>query len=209
MPEKSRRRVGRPRKDDVPPGMPSTRERILESATELFAERGYAQTSLAKVAAAADVTTGSIYGYFDSKGELLVAVVERALRALPVWNLLETGSDLAAAALYARLAALYAAPKLHRVRRLAVEVHAAAARDKSIAELVAQSNAAVVAAVRAQLEAAAVRGEIAKDVDLDHAARFLLIVIMGLAHLETLDPALVGDRDWELWLRERLPMMLR
>jgi AcrR family transcriptional regulator len=207
-----RAKRGRPRNDERPPGAPSTRERILAAAGELFAERGFAQTSLSKIAEAADVTTGAIYGHFDSKGALLVAVVEQALVALPVWQLLgsdtDQPSDEPTASLYGRLAALYARPELSRVRRLAIEVHAAAARDKEIAALVAESNGEVVAAVRRKLKGGASQRETGSPDDVDHAARFLLVVIMGLAHLETLDPGLVGNPGWDAWLSERLPRLL-
>jgi AcrR family transcriptional regulator len=48
-----------------------TRETIVRVALELFAERGYDQTTLAEVAEAADVSRRTIFSYFDSKEEIL------------------------------------------------------------------------------------------------------------------------------------------
>lgn len=68
----------------APPGRApsSRRERLLIAATELFAAKGYQETSMADIGAVASVTGPNLYGYFDSKAALLQAVVERATHAL-------------------------------------------------------------------------------------------------------------------------------
>jgi AcrR family transcriptional regulator len=48
-----------------------TREKIARVALELFAERGYEQTTLAEIADAADVSTRTIFAYFHSKEDIL------------------------------------------------------------------------------------------------------------------------------------------
>jgi AcrR family transcriptional regulator len=54
----------------------ATRQALLDSATALFAERGYARTSLDEIAAGARVTKGALYGHFSSKQALFLAVLE-------------------------------------------------------------------------------------------------------------------------------------
>lgn len=51
-----------------------TRVRILQAARKLFAERGYAGTSMQAVAAQADVGIQTIYAIFRNKPRLLVAL---------------------------------------------------------------------------------------------------------------------------------------
>lgn len=51
------------------------RERILASATRLFAERGYGQVTTSEIAADAQVGTGTLFRYAHSKADLLVAVM--------------------------------------------------------------------------------------------------------------------------------------
>lgn len=55
-----------------------SRSRILACATEEFLEKGFAGASLRSIAAAAQVTTGAIYGYFAGKAALFDAVVAPA-----------------------------------------------------------------------------------------------------------------------------------
>ena len=54
-----------------------TRSRVVAAAAELFAADGYARTTLAKIAAAAGVSTETVQGQ-GSKAELLIAAVEYA-----------------------------------------------------------------------------------------------------------------------------------
>jgi AcrR family transcriptional regulator len=53
----------------------ATRQALLDSATALFAQRGYARTSLDDIAAGARVTKGALYGHFPSKQALFRAVL--------------------------------------------------------------------------------------------------------------------------------------
>jgi AcrR family transcriptional regulator len=50
------------------------RQAILDSAFRNFAERGYARTSLARIARDAGISTSNIYVYFASKLEILQAI---------------------------------------------------------------------------------------------------------------------------------------
>lgn len=54
--------------------------RLLETATRLFAERGYERTSVQEIVDAAGVTKGALYHYFGSKDDLLHEVYARVLR---------------------------------------------------------------------------------------------------------------------------------
>jgi AcrR family transcriptional regulator len=54
-----------------------TRERILDSALELFRTRGYAETTMRQIAEHAGVAVGNAYYYFASKDQLILAFYER------------------------------------------------------------------------------------------------------------------------------------
>ena len=48
---------------------------ILQSARALFTNKGYESTSMAEIAASVGVVEGTVYKYFESKRELLLAVL--------------------------------------------------------------------------------------------------------------------------------------
>jgi len=54
-----------------------TRARILQSAGRLLAERGFAAATMEEIAAAAEVSVGTLYNYFGSKTLLLLALFDR------------------------------------------------------------------------------------------------------------------------------------
>ncbi len=54
-----------------------SRERIIEAATELFAERGYAGTGVDEIARRSGVVKSALYWHFGSKEGLLEVVMER------------------------------------------------------------------------------------------------------------------------------------
>jgi AcrR family transcriptional regulator len=76
-----------------------TRERIVLSADRLFRERGVAATSVDDVLAVAGAGKGQLYRYFESKDELVSAVVDHRLdrylvRHLAALERLETLDEL-------------------------------------------------------------------------------------------------------------------
>jgi TetR/AcrR family fatty acid metabolism transcriptional regulator len=62
---------------DVESGEPKGRKRlqILEAATRLFIEQGYRKTSVDQVAREAGVAKGTVYLYFETKSDLLIAAI--------------------------------------------------------------------------------------------------------------------------------------
>jgi TetR/AcrR family transcriptional regulator, cholesterol catabolism regulator len=57
----------------------STRERILQSAAEVLAERGYAGSTLSEFADRASTKAGSLYYYFESREVLIREIMTRGI----------------------------------------------------------------------------------------------------------------------------------
>ena len=69
-----------------------TRDKIVYAAMMLFAQKGYASTSVADILHAAGVNAGSLYHFFPGKQDVLLAVLDAYLRGIhpmllqPAWK---------------------------------------------------------------------------------------------------------------------------
>jgi AcrR family transcriptional regulator len=59
-----------------------TRERILDAAAKVFAERGFDAATTREIAALSGTNVATPYNYFDGKEALYTAAIERAVRPL-------------------------------------------------------------------------------------------------------------------------------
>jgi AcrR family transcriptional regulator len=70
-----------------------SRERILDAATEIAADRGYEGASIALVSAKCGLPASSIYWHFTNKDDLIAAVIERSFADwLKAWQVPVEGS---------------------------------------------------------------------------------------------------------------------
>lgn len=65
--------------------------RILEAATTLFREQGYDSARIEDIAEMAEVSVGTLYNYYQNKGDILVATV-----SMEVTEVLEAGEMIVA-----------------------------------------------------------------------------------------------------------------
>src|SRR5271155_3368765 len=183
----------------------STRERILAAAARLFAEHGFEGSSMPAIARASGITAGGIYKHFRSKGELLLEVVKRSFESTPLF--IQNGTSGTAAAL-PLLASLYTEPDLKLVRQLSIEVHSAASKDAEIRKLLARANAVLIQHVRDRIALAQREGQADTKLNPDFAARLFCILVMGLLHMDTLLPNLIGDKAWRDFVYERVATLI-
>jgi TetR/AcrR family transcriptional regulator, transcriptional repressor for nem operon len=66
--------------------LPGKRERLVAAATQMLYEHGVEKTTLADIAAAADVPLGNVYYYFKTKDALVAAVIETYGQAYDVMS---------------------------------------------------------------------------------------------------------------------------
>jgi AcrR family transcriptional regulator len=70
-----------------------SRERILDAATEIAAERGYEGASIALVSNKCGLPASSIYWHFTNKDDLIAAVIERSFADwLTAWQVPDEGT---------------------------------------------------------------------------------------------------------------------
>ena len=60
----------------------ATRQRVLDAARDLFETRGYEETTVREIARQAEVSVGSVFTTFSSKGDILSQVMADRLDAL-------------------------------------------------------------------------------------------------------------------------------
>jgi AcrR family transcriptional regulator len=196
--------MGRPRKRDLPDK--TTRDRLLDAAAELFALRGFDATSVDAIAERAGLTVGALYRHFKTKGELLLDVIRRALTSLPIARHMR--GDGARPDLLPEMVQLYMAPASRKLRRLVIELHTAAGRDPRVARLFREFSERMAGDTRARIESGLRDGTLTPNLDPDLSARFLMVLIAGLAHVDTLYPALAGNAGWRTLVMDVVAMLL-
>jgi TetR/AcrR family acrAB operon transcriptional repressor len=180
-----------------------TRDRILDSAEQVFLDKGVAAATLQDIAKAAAVTRGAIYGHFENKQAVFQAMVARV--KLPLDELVDAAGapsatqpiDLLHAALAAFLREVAEEPRTRRVFRILL-TH----REVGPAEWLRDRYGAAGAAARLRLgrvlHRAQQQGELPPDLDVERAAALLRATLGGVLHEWLLDPgaiALPADAD--------------
>jgi len=160
----------------------NTRERLVEEARRLFREKGYGSTSVAEILHAAGANSGSLYHFFPTKQDLLLAVLDGYLEGIgpmlldPAWAGVEDPVERVFA-LLARYRGMLAATDCFYgcpIGSLALELHEP---DPQVRERLAANFSAWTAAVRGCLDEAADR--LPPGVDREGLARLVLSVMEG------------------------------
>ncbi|RIK06090.1 MAG: hypothetical protein DCC49_11880, partial [Acidobacteria bacterium] len=171
--------------------------RILDSARRLFAEQGFDKTTIKDVALDADITTGAIYHYFDSKQALFRAVTDEVQQAF----LKAFGDAIGKSESF-----------LGRLRAVSEAAVALNDRDSSTAGFiavmpiemrrhpefeddVARRTSVTITLFESIVDEAKDRGEIASDANTRAVANLILATTMGLALFSTLDRERSTYRD--------------
>jgi AcrR family transcriptional regulator len=135
------------------------RGQILAAAARVFAEKGYRDAKISEIAAALDIADGTIYHYFPSKRDLLMAILDKAktdARVLePIPGALRTREDLVSALVAAYDALVEHLPSM---RTLLVEAWSddAIMRDYLTAQM-RHVRRPIEVYIRARIEAGAFR----------------------------------------------------
>lgn len=172
-----------------------TRQRLLDVAADVFAERGYEGARVQEIAQRAGMTTGAIYGNFAHKSALLMAVIDlagkQALRALPTVD-----PGFRPADLLKLWAGRLAVPSTSRIRLLFVEVLTAARREDEAREQVVRGLLSARADVAELVRTARGKGQVHPDVAGDALGHFLLSLTLGSYLLEAAGTPLPDEDDW-------------
>jgi AcrR family transcriptional regulator len=148
-----------------------TRDSILAAAADVFTRQGYSRTSMADVAAEADVSLGTVYQYFRDRPDLVAALLQQGVvdmldRADTRWRVAE-GSDGLYRVLYNFVAAYAEYAELSGIWEEVAHL------DDDLAALRRNLGRIFTGTVERELRRARRTGQVRDDVDPGLAARAL------------------------------------
>src|SRR5271166_5642862 len=159
-----------------------TRSRILFAAMDLFGRKGYQSTSIADILLAAGAHSGSLYHFFPTKQDLLIAVLElyrdsiEPMLLVPAWRNVSDPIErvFALLASYRRALELTECTYGCPIGSLALELHEP---DPPVRELLSVNFEGWVGHVKSCLDAAGER--LPADADTKQLATFVLTTMEG------------------------------
>jgi AcrR family transcriptional regulator len=174
-----------------------TRDRLIEAAAAVFAEKGYDGAGVQEIARRAGFTTGAIYGRFRGKAELLLAAIEahtsNELEQLfadhrfegRVTDVLTTvGSHLLT-------------DPFDEGQALLLEAFVAARRDPEVAQLMRERLDHRAQTFAALVEDAKASGLVAEELDTEAIVRFCHAVGFGFLLFGAIDLQPPRAAPWE------------
>lgn len=160
----------------------ATRNALVELAAELFAERGYLQTSIRDIARRGSLTSGAIYGHFRNKADLLVAAIHRRTQDELEARAVLPGEEGDHVEALTRLSGDY--PQRRRLRALVLQGAAAAPTDEETRERLRGEQLAHLERWIDGYEAVRERLGIDPAVDMQAAVLYTWAAELGLGVLE-------------------------
>jgi AcrR family transcriptional regulator len=181
----------------------STRERILVSAERLFAEHGFSDATMPMIAKASGITAGAIYKHFDSKVALFFEVIRDAVETTAVSAAARPGGMT-----LPNVVAGFTTPGRKRFRQLAVEIHSASLKHPEVRLLLRRSVDRRIAEITSVIIAGQRAGTLEPTDSPELLASAVMVFIMGLMHMETLVPQLVGNDEWADLVASSIALLL-
>jgi len=178
----------------------------MQSAARLFAEQGFDATSTQAIAAESGITVAAIYRHFPSKSDLLVAVADEALETTFAATI--GAADAPTVDDIAGIVVAYVAPEREFTRRLVVELATVATRHAEVAVALQRFHVRARDHLAAVLRAGQRAGRIPRRLDATATARDVLMMTMGVCHLDALDPSLAEDVAWRRSLRRTVERII-
>ncbi len=160
----------------------ATRAALIEVAAELFAEKGYVQTSIRDITRRGGVTSGALYGHFRNKADLLAEAINQRTAEELESESVDLGEEQDYIDTLTRLAQDY--PRRRRLRALIVQGAAAAQTDEETRSRLRDEQLSHVKVWVKGYERERERLGIHPAVDMEAAFLYTWAVELGLGVLE-------------------------
>lgn len=167
------------------------RNQILEAAALCFSRDGFQATTIQAICDEAELSTGAVYRYFNSKDEIIAAIAEMGRQTTQ--DILEEAESADSATL--SLAQMMAAsldvvhsPETGMSNRLSLLLWGEALRAPRINELLVDALANLAKPFTAEVQRGRQRGEISDSLDSANVGRVLVALSIGYTVLAAVDP---------------------
>jgi AcrR family transcriptional regulator len=172
-----------------------TREALLAAAREVFEEQGFGATRMDDIAAAAGTSHGTVYTYFQTKEDLLEAVVQRVIDDLLASLRASTAPDPVERVREANNRYLVASAEHARLLRVVQE---ASFSDARFGEVLRQLRTTHITRVAAAIRKLQREGAASADLDAQATAAALCAMVEGFSRHYVTDD---HDTLTTLWAR--------
>ena len=176
-----------------------TRQRLIEAAAQVFAEKGYDRAGVQEISRRAGLTTGAIYGRFRGKAELL----QEAIHSRTTDELDELFASHAFAGHATDILKIVGSHLVtptacdHDEGALLLEAFVAARRDAEVRESLQKLLEERANLLADLVETAKADGSIDAGLDSDSIVTFCHAVGLGFLLFDAISTALPEARPWE------------
>jgi AcrR family transcriptional regulator len=175
------------------PAAPTTRERLVAAAIEVFQQQGYERARVQDIARTAGLTTGAIYANYRDKSELLLAAIAGKSAAEVETLLQATGTR--PRDVFAELGARMAFRE--HDRPLLIEAAVASQRDPALAVLLRDKLGDRHEQFAGLVERGKADDTIDPDLDTDALTRFCMTLALGSLVVRALELPPPDHDSWD------------
>lgn len=174
------------------------RQTILSAALNRFRSEGFHGAGISAICKEAGISPGHLYHYFESKEAIIDAIVqEDRARAMSIFAHIRSQPEPIATLLELAMAGLrndlgFFGFAMDPV--LSSEIFAEAARNPRIASLLVNFDREARSQLATILSEAQGRGEVSGAVDVESAARLMLVLVDGVMNRSISDPSMKVEK---------------
>jgi AcrR family transcriptional regulator len=175
-----------------------TRRRVIDGAAEAFAELGFEGARVSDIARAAGLSSGAMYNHFESKSDLLGAVIE-CHAGNELMKLVESGTTSGLLDVVLARAKELGRPGTMPAPLL-LEAINSARRDPDVLRILSEQVTGREDLFTTLIASAQSEGQVTDEVDPRATARFMLSVLIGSLIVQAMELPPLEAPAWESFM---------
>lgn len=167
--------------------MHNTKSKILTSAENLFARKGYDAVSVLEIANDAGISKSLIFHHFKNKQNILISLVESKLKIIEAKiNEIIESDEITAKNKLCKFISIYTQLLMEHSATFKILFREVVNANQNISKVIVSHNANVANVIKRIIQTGLEKGEIKNSVDPDYFAILLLLSMNSLVAVETL-----------------------